>query len=471
MGKLNVTLNLLKPVVKLFNRSGKKVIQEAGAYTPKTKTYIDRATGMTVSEREFLSSGGSRKMVRVFEGKKADGSIFTETKVYESDLDGKFFFGQGGNEGLAIHREKSVLREKGAGVLGGDRITINKKYNETMGMTEHEETLIKELNEAGELEHKDLVRKFRHWEKPQHATQDRVFEDVKLPHSVSDMYKISPANHREYLHTLDDANNARFFPKGTTSAYSRAITAREQAAIEAAKKAKDEAIKAAEAAEKAAKEAAAKQPRINIARVLGVSADELIVTEKTLANGGVERIYKFPGSDKVVLKTFDQGILHKEWVYGGKQEFVYLKQVGKDKPYIVSKNGNFTQLKGLSHDKYTQKPIYVNEQYYFNGTDSAKRTWMGYNCEFECGETNFNIKIANQTPVAERLQYEPAEFQISALHCAKKSHIESDIRRTMGPKTKDAEKMCKEAQEKAESIFDASERSYINLDKITETLK
>ncbi len=468
MSKLGISINFIERGMNFLKRGSKKAAEEVKTITStKTKTYIDQKSGRLVSEKEFLYPDGSKKMFRMFEGKNKDGSIFTETRVYGSDLNGEYYFGKGGDEGLSINRTRTITREKGASILGGDRVKIEKNYHETMGMTQHDETLIKEFNNAGELEHKELTLKYRHWDRPKLATQDKVFEGISLPHSAEDMHKISPANHREYLHTLDNLDNARFFPEGTTSAYSRAITARKQAEIDAAK----ETAAAAEAAKKAAEELAAKLPRMNIARILGISTDELKVTENILENGAIERIYTLPGTDKVAVKTLDHGILHKEWVYGGKQEMVYFKQIGKDEPYIVAKKGNFTQLRCLSKNKYTKKPVYINEQYYFDGVNSARRSWNGFSSKFEYGNTDFNIKMKNPTPAAERFPHEPEEYHICANYCSEKNNIKQAIINRMGPRTEEAKQMCNEASETAESIFDASEKSYIDLRNITEMFR
>ena len=69
----------------------------------------------------------------------------------------------------------------------------------------------------------------------------------------------------------------------------------------------------------------------------------MAVKETKLADGTIERTFTDPESGKVLAKTQNLGILHKEWIYGGKADMVYMKQVGKDEPYILAKKGNYTQ--------------------------------------------------------------------------------------------------------------------------------
>lgn len=149
------------------------------------------------------------------------------------------------------------------------------------------------------------------------------------------------------------------------------MKAKEQAAIDAAKKAEQEAI----AAKEAAAELRAKQPRINIGKAFNKDINTLTVKETTLANGTVQRTFTDPDTGKVLAKTEDLGILHKEWIYGGKADMIYMKQVGKDKPYILAKKGNYTQIsKNKKINEYghelNREEVY---QYYDDGLASLRR--------------------------------------------------------------------------------------------------
>ena len=114
---------------------------------------------------------------------------------------------------------------------------------------------------------------------------------------------------------------------------------------------------------------------------------DLKVVEKVQPNGGVKRYYFLPetgaGKRQPVITTYDHGSLHQEWIRNGREDLIYMKQVGDDAPYLLAKKGNVTQV------KYTESPHpdylefsggrrvyspnkgYVRKQYYDDGLNTA----------------------------------------------------------------------------------------------------
>ena len=346
---LKAGLNLF--VRTVFNRGTQKTASEVPQTVQRmTKVMTDSSTGIVRMERNINRNGkealaklevfpnGSRKMTIV----------------------------EGGDN--TIWRTAQVTREKGASVFGGDKVTVDKDYTKYWCYGE-ETKLVKEYNPKGVLEHKELNYHKNIGNETfidHRAVQDRVYDEYALKSGSRDMLA-NPNDSKYVKHALDDKNNYHQFADGSSTNYTRTVQAKEQAAIDAAKKAEAEAIAAKEAAEKAAVELRAKQPRINIAKALNKDINELTVKETKLADGTIERTFTDPASGKVLAKTQDMGLLHKEWIYGGKADMIYMKQVGKDEPYIVSKKGNYTQLSYLKGNKQ------INSQVYYDGESGLKR--------------------------------------------------------------------------------------------------
>ena len=362
---LKAGLNLF--VRTVFNRGTQKTASEVPQTVQRmTKVMTDSSTGIVRMERNINRNGkealaklevfpnGSRKMTIV----------------------------EGGDN--TIWRTAQVTREKGASVFGGDKVTVDKDYTKYWCYGE-ETKLVKEYNPKGVLEHKELNYHKNIGNETfidHRAVQDRVYDEYALKSGSRDMLA-NPNDSKYVKHALDDKNNYHQFADGSSTNYTRTVQAKEQAAIDAAKKAEAEAIAAKEAAEKAAVELRAKQPRINIAKALNKDINELTVKETKLADGTIERTFTDPASGKVLAKTQDMGLLHKEWIYGGKADMIYMKQVGSEKPYIVAKKGNYTQIDyvktnynwKLQDGKYHKD--YISEQYYNDGVNSLKRTTGG----------------------------------------------------------------------------------------------
>ena len=376
-------------VFSFFGRSAKKAmpLAEEGTKAPlRTKVMTDIDTGIIRMEREF-SKNGDTFLARVERQPLPNGGEKTTTKIFGAKPEGGYYFGQG-DEGVRAFREKEVVRNTKGSILGGDRVQINKNYHETMSSTAHYDNLTKDYNPQGILEHKELEHKYRHWNKPKNAVQDRVYEEYPLNHSIPEMLE-NPGTHTNYKHKLDGSSNYYHFSSPDTH-YSKAVAAKEQAAIDAAKK--------------AAAELKAKQPRINISKALNRDINDLVAKETKLADGTIERIFSDPVSGEILAKTQDKGLLHKEWIYGGKANMVYMKQVGKDKPYILAKKGNYTQLDYLADCKYLPSgEKYIKNQYYNDGNSHLVRSY-GSNQIYN--DTEGQVKVFDKT-AAERREMFP----------------------------------------------------------------
>lgn len=356
---LTVSLNLFK---SFLCRNGKKIVKEVPQVSQRmTRTMTDPSSGIVRMEREINRNG--QDALAILE-KFPDGKTKMTIK------------GGGDND---MWRTKTITREPGASVFGGDKITVEKDCTKYWCFRENI-NLTKEYNPQGVLEHKELslshssgngLRDYSH-----RAVQDKVYNEYPLSSGYKDML-MKPENNRYIKHSLDKNDNYYQFADKDSTAYTRAIQAKEQAAIDAAKKAEAEAIAAKEAAEKAAAELRAKQPRINISKALNKDINDLIVKEIKLADGTIERIFTDPDTGKVLAKTQDLGILHKEWIYGGKADMIYMKQVGDGKPYIIAKKGNYTQLDyvvkqpGYGSDKVRE--VTQRVQYYNDGQNGLAR--------------------------------------------------------------------------------------------------
>ena len=128
----------------------------------------------------------------------------------------------------------------------------------------------------------------------------------------------------------------------------------------------------------------------------------MTVKETKLANGTIERTFTDPESGKLLAKTQDLGILHKEWIYGGKADMIYMKQVGKDTPYILAKKGNYTQVSCVSGKRFKftpSKPHYIKNQYYNDGFSSLKRSYAANTLYHDAYG---NVTVYDKTAAARR---------------------------------------------------------------------
>ena len=349
----------------LFSKGARTLVQEAPQTQSRmTRVFTDSSTGIVKMERKINRNG-----------KEALATL-------EVLPDGKRKLTIEGGGDNTIWRTTQITRENGASVFGGDKITIDKDYTKYWCYGE-KTNLVKEYNPQGVLEHKELNyhKNIGNETFINHkSVQDRVYDEYPLNGGYRDMLT-NPNDTRYVKHTLDNKNNYHRFADGSSTNYTRTVQANEQAAIDSAKRAEAEALAAqkAEAETLAAKKTAedavrAKQPRINIAQVLNKDINELKVQEIKLTDGTIERIFTDPASGKVLAKTQDNGLFHTEWIYGGKADMIYMRQVGNDTPYIVAKKGNYTQVsyeKDCGYHPFEKE--HVHKQYYYDGDTSLER--------------------------------------------------------------------------------------------------
>ena len=386
---LKVGLGLMKNILKRYSKQAVRQIPQAPQRM--TRVMTDSTTGIVKMEREITRNG--KDALATLE-RMPDGTI-------------KMTITGGDNP---LWRTKTITRENGGSIWGGDKITVEKK--DTKYWCHSVETkLTKEYNPKTGLEHKELTY-HKNTGNETHinhkAVQDRVYDEYPLNSSASDMLK-NPDESRYIKHSLDRHNNYHQFADGASTNYTKAVQAKEQAVVDAAKKAEAEALAAKEAAEKAAAELKAKQPRINISKALNRDINELAVKETKLADGTVERVFTDPESGKVLAKTQDLGLLHKEWVYGGKADMIYMKQVGSDTPYIVAKKGNYTQVDYVkSYDNWknpdgSKHKEHISRQYYNDGQNSLERGACGSN--LYTNSTRGRVTVFDETAAMERERF------------------------------------------------------------------
>lgn len=318
---MGISIGFIRTIFKGGSKAVAKTAQEAA---PAARGTIVRPSlpGVTTMERQF-----GNKLYVSETRTLANGSKQTTTAAYGSN--GKYI--GSGDHGLAAYREKTITRKPNESIFGGEQIEINKMYHETMSMGAHNENIVKEYTPNGIMEHSTTTTKYQHWYSPKTTVYDRTKS-----------------------------------MNGET-AYSQAIKAK----ADVAKKAEAEAIAAKQAKEKAAAELKAKQPRINISKALNRDIKELIMKETKLPNGTIERTFADPETGKILAKTQDLGIGHKEWIYGGSADMIFMSQVGKSQRYIVAKKGNYTQLNGGGT---SPEDFRHGIQYYNDGMSRLRRT-------------------------------------------------------------------------------------------------
>ena len=93
-----------------------------------------------------------------------------------------------------------------------------------------------------------------------------------------------------------------------------------------------------------AEQLVASRPKLNTGKLFGYGSDQLNLSQVITKDGVHVRYYRKPGSNKIVLKTEDKGLSHKEWAYGDRAgDLTYLKTVGDD-VYLVRKKDEVTEI-------------------------------------------------------------------------------------------------------------------------------
>ena len=429
---------------RVFTKGASKGVQAFGHSTPvrMTKSFTDSVSGITTLEREINYNGGTA-IAKV------------EQWVENGKKMSKISINQGSH--IPVYRTKGITVDNGGSLFGGDKITVEKDLTHYFCYGE-KSALSKEYNKLGELEHKEYSithnsgNGLNDWSKK--AVQDRVYDEYPLTSSVENMLK-NPLENRYFQHALNGQNNYhKFAAQGTK--YERTIAANKKAALEAAQKAEAEA-----AAKKAAEEAAIKaeqaiQPRINVAKVLGVDIKDLHRVEKTLSDGSIERTYLRAGSSEPVMKTVDKGILHQEWAYGAKgTDMIYMKQVGKETPYILAKKGNSVQIFATED---------ISSLYRYDGVYSVRYNPNGIGMNGQVASIKMHYKYhpeylkadENYRKIIERQFESPCSSSKLALECIDNygKRISRDLYnksfdRNLSPKMKEA--------------FEAAKSDYIDL--------
>ena len=363
---MNVS-RIFSSVGQFFGKSSGKVaevIPEIAKPVRMTKTLRDPNTWRIIGLERTITRNGQEATARI---------------DYLGNGSRRLTINGGGDN--TLWRTTTVTREKGASVFGGDKITVDKDTSKYWCYGE-KSTLTKEYNPQGVLQHKEL-KYHRNSGNEYHtyveATQDRVYGEYPLEHSVESMLK-DPRETKNIQHSLKKQYGSCYSGKLDTPRYSdnygnftaketnyaKAVKAKEQAAIDAAKKAEQEAIAA-----------------------------------KAAADGTVQRTFTDPDTGKVLAKTEDLGILHKEWIYGGKADMIYMKQVGKDQPYILAKKGNYTQIRQMKKENHGYGVVdTIDDNLYYNdGASSLRR--------FSCNPVNSRgkIQIYDETAAASREKY------------------------------------------------------------------
>ena len=128
-------------------------------------------------------------------------------------------------------------------------------------------------------------------------------------------------------------------------------------------------------------------PTVCVPKVLnGLNLSELRMSQEILKDGTHVRYFRAPGNNKILLKMEDQGICHKEWIYGkhgGPDNFTFIKTVGNGDRYVCIKNGNHVQVQkeAIKYKDGINQKISTNDLYYSDtmGTGYHYNVTNGYN--------------------------------------------------------------------------------------------
>lgn len=378
-------MKIIVSLVKLLRRAKSPSLAKTTAQKIKpkclTNSYRDAVSNNLIMDRK-INFNGEKALMRI-------ETLPDGTRKLNVITDNGY---------IPITRTKNIQRETGSSVFGGNKITISQETTHR-GAFKDTFKLEKEYSPDGALEHKVLD-----WthdsgnglnDYTRHAVQDKAFAEVQLTSSIKNMLE-APKTNQTIKHALDKTDNYHYFKSGANTKYTQTIAKKEQEIIDAKKAAEAKALAEKEVLEKAMAERLAKQPRINISKVLNQNIDDLTVQEIPLPNGGVKRIFSDPTTGKALAITEDIGILHKEWIYGGKADLIFMKQIKNETPYIVSKKGKYTQIKTLVEDKPQTIQYYSN-----NDAALLRRVYSNGNPT----STEGYVKVYDETASAARERY------------------------------------------------------------------
>ncbi len=377
MGKLSLGLEIGTNLAKRFFGKGVKTAVETtqtvpAKIRPMTRTLTDPITGtVTGLEREITLEGGEKGLARLDylgEGKRKI-TIFNKEN---------FPF---------LWETKTITREPGGGVFGGNRINIDKDKVQHWSYSENIH-LQKDYSKAGTLEHKEL--RFNHDsgnglnDYSYQASMDRVYAEYPLKSGYQDM-RTRPYDTVGVQHSLTrgngytETNYGKFTQKGTN--YQNTIDAKkaaEQARIAEAEAAKAAAIKAEQ---EAAERLAASRPKVNTGKMFNKNIEEFKCVEETRADGSIVRRYFDPyasnGKSNPMITTIDRGNYHEEIIYDPRKDIkLTYKQIGSEQPEIEMKKGlRFRYTSKYHKDGYAHRE---NMVYYNDGQSYVKSSGKGY---------------------------------------------------------------------------------------------
>lgn len=336
MSKISLGLEYGANLAKRFFGKGRKTAVETAQTVPAkiqpmTRTLTDPITGAATGlEREIVLEGGEKGLARLdYLGKgKRKFTIF--------DKENSPF----------LWETKTVTREEGGSVFGGDKITIDKDktmywcYGKNM-------RLQKDYSKTGTLEHKELD--FNHSsgnglnDYSYNASMDKVYSEYPLKSGYKDM-RTRPYDTVGVQHSLTltngytETNYGKFTQKGTN--YQNITEAKKAAAIEAAEK------------------LATSRPKVNTGKIFNKNIEEFKCVEETRADGSIVRRYFDPyasnGKSNPMITTIDRGNYHEEIIFDPRKDIkLTYKQLGKEQPEIE-------MSKGWTH-RYTSK-MYTNRK-------------------------------------------------------------------------------------------------------------
>lgn len=339
---------------------------------PMTRTLTDPITGtVTGLEREIVLEGGEKGLARIdYLGKG-------KRKITIYDKEDKPF----------LWETKTVTREEGGSVFGGNKITINKDKTKYWCFGENIH-LQKDYSKIGTLEHKEL--NFNHVsgnglnDYNYKASMDRVYEEYPLKNGYKDMITRPSDNKVQHSLTLSngytETNYGMFTQKGTN--YQNIIEAKK--AAEQARIAQVEAAKAAaiKAEQEAAEKLAASRPKVNTGKVFNKNIEDFKCVEQIKTDGSIVRRYFDPyasnGKSNPMITTIDKGNYHEEIIYDPRKDIkVIYKQLGRQEPEIEM----FKGLRFRYTSKYDRRTNYrSNIQYYNDGQNIVES--IGDGCYF-----------------------------------------------------------------------------------------
>ncbi len=336
MSKISLGLEYGANLAKRFFGKGRKTAVETAQTVPAkiqpmTRTLTDPITGAATGlEREIVLEGGEKGLVRLdYLGKG-------KRKITIFDKENHAF----------LWETKTVTREEGGSVFGGDKITIDKDKTRYWCYGENIR-LQKDYSKTGTLEHKELD--FSHSsgnglnDYAYKASMDKVYAEYPLKSGYKDM-RTRPYDTVGVQHSLTltngytETNYGTFTQKGTN--YQNITEAKKAAAIEAAEK------------------LAASRPKVNTGKIFNKNIEEFKCVEETRADGSIVRRYFDPyasnGKSNPMITTIDRGNYHEEIIFDPRKDIkLTYKQLGKEQPEIE-------MSKGWTH-RYTSK-MYTNRK-------------------------------------------------------------------------------------------------------------